>query len=205
MKLKTLILAACFAIMAVVTMTPTTAEAAVCPKGQYSATGQSPCQSCSKGTYADELGSTSCTLCPEGSYKMGRGTINACEPCGAGEYSVSNGKSCKQCPAGTYSAAGGACTSCPAGKYSAAGAASCTSCPAGRYSAAGAGSCTSCPSGQGSLPGSSSCVTCNDQEWTWQKCNNDQCPNAANKNSAGDCKCKKAHNWSRGKQKCVKK
>ena len=58
---------------------------------------------------------------------------------------------------------------------------------------------------QGSPPGSSSCVTCNDQEWTWQKCNNDQCPKAANKNAAGDCKCKKAHNWSRGKQKCVKK
>ena len=175
MKLKTLILAACFAIMAVVTMTPTTAEAAVCPKGQYSATGQSPCQSCPKGTYADELGSTSCTLCPEGHYsnETGRGTIDACEPCSAGEYSVSNRKSCAQCPAGTYSAAGGACTSCP--------------------------------SGRGSLPGSSSCVTCNDQPLTWQKCNNDQCPNAANKNAAGDCECKKAHNWDRRKQQCVKK
>ena len=214
MKLKTLILAACFAIMAVVTMTPTTAEAAVCPKGQYSATGESPCQSCPKGTYADELGSTSCTLCPEGHYttQTGRSAITACKPCSAGEYSVSNRKSCAQCPAGTYSAAGGACTSCPAGKYSAAGAASCTSCPAGKYSkgphqrdAAGAATCTSCPRGQGSLPGSSSCVTCNDQPWTWQKCNNDQCPKAANKNAAGDCKCKKAHNWSRRKQKCVKK
>ena len=40
--------------------------------------------------------------------------------------------------------------------------------------------CTSCPSGQGSLPGSSSCVTCNDQPWTWQKCNNNRCPKAAN-------------------------
>ena len=190
MKLKTLILAACFAIMAVVTMTPTTAEAAVCPKGQYSATGESPCQSCSKGTYANELRSTSCTLCPEGHYsnETGRSAITLCRPCSAGEYSVSNRKSCKQCPAGTYSAAGGACTSCPAGKSSAAGAASCQ-----------------CPSGQGSLPGSSSCVQCNDQPWTWQKCNNDQCPKAANKNAAGDCKCKKAHNWSRRKQKCVKK
>ena len=191
MKLKTLILAACFAIMAVVTMTPTTAEAAVCPKGQYSATGQSPCQSCPKGTYANELGSTSCTLCPEGHYstETGRSAITACKPCSAGEYSVSNRKSCAQCPAGTYSAAGGACTSCPAGKYSAAGAAT----------------CTSCPSGQGSLPGSSSCMTCNDQPWTWQKCNNNRCPKAADKNSAGDCNCKKAHNWSRGKEQCVKK
>ena len=95
--------------------------------------------------------------------------------------------------------------SCRAGTYSAAGAQICTSCPAGKYSAAGAATCTSCPSGQGSLPGSSSCVKCNDQPWTWQKCNKNRCPKAANADSAGDCKCKKAHNWSRRKQKCVKK
>ena len=93
----------------------------------------------------------------------------------------------------------------PAGRKYSANRESCQTCPAGKYSAAGAATCTSCPSGQGSLPGSSSCVTCNDQPWTWQKCNNNQCPKAANKNSAGDCKCKKAHNWSRRKQKCVKK
>ena len=87
MKLKTLILAACFAIMAVVTMTPTTAEAAVCPKGQYSATGQSPCQSCPKGTYAMNWDQR---VAPSALRVLMKGAL-AITPANlpAGEYSVS--------------------------------------------------------------------------------------------------------------------
>ena len=190
MKLKTLILAACFAIMGVVTMTPTESLAQVkCQPGTVNySTGREPCTPCMPGWYNPDVGGGVCSVCPQGTY------------CPLGSVMPT------QCLGGTFSEHNaGVCRSCRAGTYSAAGAEICTSCPAGKYSAAGAATCTSCPSGQGSLPGSSSCVTCNDQEWTWQKCNNDQCPNAANKNSAGDCKCKKAHNWSRGKQKCVKK
>ena len=83
MKLKTLILAACFAIMAVVTMTPTTAEAAVCGQGQYSATGESPCMRCPKGTSELWRGSKSCSPCPAGKYAAGTGSI-VCDRCSGG-------------------------------------------------------------------------------------------------------------------------
>jgi len=270
MKLKTLILAACFAIMAVFTMTPTTAEAAVCGQGQYSATGESPCMRCPKGTselwrgskscspcpagkyaagtgsivcdrcsggyYSAEEGSSSCTICPKGTFSLegmskcdkcqagfffpgeGGNSVYVCQPCRRGTYSPAGSAACSLCPAGTYGSTESetervslarACQACPAGTASSqAGKAnreSCQTCPAGTYAPAGAATCISCRSGQGSLPGSSSCVTCNDQPWTWQKCNKNQCPKAANKNSAGDCKCKKAHNWDRRQQKCVKK
>ena len=61
MKLKTLILAACFAIMAVVTMTPTTAEAAVCPRPVFG-NGGKPLHTLSQGNLRIHGGVKSVTL-----------------------------------------------------------------------------------------------------------------------------------------------
>ena len=57
MKLKTLILAACFAIMAVVTMTPTESLAqAVCQPGTVNySTGREPCTPCRAGSIIPRL------------------------------------------------------------------------------------------------------------------------------------------------------
>lgn len=97
---------------------------------------------------------------------------NVTSNCNAGQYL--NGTTCKDCPAGTYSAARAtSCTPCPSGTYSSAGASSCASCGAGKY--LNNGSCQSCPAGSScsstaitgtcpagtySLAGNSNCLPC---------------------------------------------
>ena len=73
--------------------------------------------------------------------------------CSAGAYgiTVTGGKICALCPAGSYSDAGTGCTSCPTGTAVAAAgtsdSATCAACPVGTYAADGSSDCIPCAAG----------------------------------------------------------
>ena len=73
--------------------------------------------------------------------------------CSAGAYgiTVTGGKICALCPAGSYSDAGTGCTSCPTGTAVAAvgtsASATCAACAAGTYAADGSSDCIPCAAG----------------------------------------------------------
>ncbi len=98
--------------------------------GEYAEEGER--KSCPAGTYANNVGNTSCKQCPAGRYSTGG--AKECALCGIGKYPSEDQSECLSCPAGTYA-------------YNA-GQASCRKCPAGRYSTGGAKECAQCPSGQ---------------------------------------------------------
>lgn len=84
----------------------------------------------------------------------------SCTACPAGKSTLSStGQTqCFDCPAGTFSTAGGPCQPCPAGTFSTAGSPSCTPCPAGSDSAEGSSACT-CKAGY-SRSGSGANLVC---------------------------------------------
>ena len=116
-------------------------------------------QECSKGTYQDEKGQTSCKPCPAGKYgkdntELYTSEANSCINCTEGKYSGANGISsesgCNACPAGRAGTTAGLdssakCTATVAGKYNNGeaclqgtyqdqeGQTSCKPCPAGKY------------------------------------------------------------------------
>ena len=116
-------------------------------------------QECSKGTYQDEKGQTSCKPCPAGKYgkdstELYTSEANSCINCTEGKYSSAKGISsdggCNACPAGRAGATAGLdssakCTPTAAGKYNngeaclqgtfqdQVGQTSCKPCPAGKY------------------------------------------------------------------------
>lgn len=92
-----------------------------CPAGTYSelagASDINSCTSCDTGSYNELPGSTSCTVCPAGSFSP---NTTACIPCPMGMYSeVAGSTSCDYCAAGSYSQSEGrtSCVACEAGSY----------------------------------------------------------------------------------------
>ena len=128
-----------------------------CAVNYYSpSVGISACSACAVGTATAHtttpLGNSVCTSCLLGYYKAisdGR-NCDACEP---GKYQTATGQTfCTICAAGLYSNVTGAttpltCKQCPAGKWSAAAAFVCTDCVPGKY---------------GPLSASTTCLSCND-------------------------------------------
>jgi hypothetical protein len=86
----------------------------ICKPGFYGPNG-GPCVPCATGTYADEMGQSTCKTCPADSISPSQSdAITDCQ-CVAG-YTGPNGGSCAQCALHTYKTAIGpqACTACVA-------------------------------------------------------------------------------------------
>ena len=112
---------------------PAATQCSACQTGQFqSATGQSRCEKCTKG-------SLSCTACEAGRVSEKQGASN-CTACSMGRsQSASGQRKCDECTAGTYMNEEGSinCKICEAGTVSALqGATACDSCVAGKYQAA---------------------------------------------------------------------
>ena len=96
-------------------MTGNPRACANCPSGKSSVYGQSVCQICVSGQYANaDIEATSCEFCPTGQHGIANITIDkrinvndACSNCGQGKYSLTTGV-----------ADSNGCTFCPPGKYS---------------------------------------------------------------------------------------
>lgn len=159
----------------------------LCPPGQFSETGSTPCSYCTVAGRFSYTGGRLCDLCPPGRFNSG--AVGICNGCPMGTYSAATGatssstcivcssspvqlvsvqgsSSCSLgCPAGYYKDASNTCISCSAGFYQPnSDQILCTPCHAGTYlSATGQVSqknCTSCPQGYYSVPGASSCTLC---------------------------------------------
>jgi hypothetical protein len=131
------------------------------------------CTNCPAGKFAEfaltnQLGESSCTLCPAGTYLNTIGAVGAtsCLSCGTGLYSpATQSTTCTVCSTGTFNPAVGqsVCVSCAPGTYSnVTGRSTCISCEKGSIAAqVGTSDCQSCSSGL-SAPsaGMSTCITC---------------------------------------------
>jgi len=95
-------------------------------EGYYAPAGASSQTICSKGYYAPNKATVSCTKCPAGYYCPSDGNTGSFTECEAGKY----------CPEGSYQG-----TPCPAGKYSTRtrlqSLSECIDCPAGKYCTGG--------------------------------------------------------------------
>ena len=119
----------------------------LCPPGMFHVTDHE-CQLCEAGEYSDEIGSKSCTKCPQGTYREQKGgnKVSDCLPCPRGTYNDERGLTsfgrCKKCPVGTYNdkekcPSLADCTRCPPGSFSGeegqTSRTSCIKCRAGSY------------------------------------------------------------------------
>jgi len=108
--------------------------------------GSTSCSICSEGTYSS-AGSAACYDCPVGHYASSPGS-SKCDQCSPGEFSKERATICQKCGQGTYNSdyASGICTSCGSGFYSPnfgqISKDSCVTCPAGNY----------CPDSQTAYP-----------------------------------------------------
>ena len=121
------------------------------------------CDSCGKGEYQPNEGSSDCRTCATGRVS-GEGATS-CTDCPAGQYQDEELKdSCKECPAGRAEGSTGStgCNSCPEGFYAPKGATSCVRCQRGRYGdEKGLESCKLCDVGRASRhTGQTHCHDC---------------------------------------------
>eukprot|EP01047_Picozoa_sp_COSAG01_P013211 COSAG01_NODE_614_length_14830_cov_87.820572_14_plen_1089_part_00 len=131
-----------------------------CSHGSYSAAGSSSCALCPPGTYASDT--SGCSKCAPGRFQD-RSGADDCTDCGARLASQAGASRCMPCAAG-YIAVNHICVSCSPGRFSggsAYGSATdntCEDCPAGQSSRLGAGSCEVCAAGL--FEKQHLCVTC---------------------------------------------
>ena len=97
-----------------------------CPPGYFSASGESACEPCRPGTFANESGLAVCSLCEPG-YHMPYSNATTCATCPLNSVAAADGSvSCSQCSLNTYivydteqdgsrTRARGNCTQCPDG------------------------------------------------------------------------------------------
>ncbi len=92
-------------------------QAARCKPGTYSATGEVPCDECTRGTFSEATGADVCQLASPGHYVSEPGQ-SAQKPCEAGTYTdVTQTIECPRAPVGHYAEGLGTVfpTACPAG------------------------------------------------------------------------------------------
>ena len=96
----------------------------VCPPGSHCPEGSGVPISCEAGTYAEQEGQASCTLCEAGYYCLSNSITYRHTPCLAGYYCPRTTKSALDfpCPPGSYNPENGsvsilACLSCRPGEY----------------------------------------------------------------------------------------
>jgi len=177
---------------------PTPAPTVACQPGQYIVTGLNLCASCGVGryanvskppwpsactlceggTYASQVASVFCNICPVG--KLSSNERTGCITCSAGQYTL-NKATCVDCESGSYAPqaltgsclpcgagshtskrnAATTCTPCDAGSYASAQSMNCSLCAAGFFSGSGMSACESCSAGKvAENPGASGCTTC---------------------------------------------
>ena len=159
------------------------------PPGTYS-NGQSDiCLPCKGGRKSEKEGSSSCEVCPKGT------------------FSHSGSSKCYDCPEGTYSEEGSSyCKTCPEGKIVNKDKSGCDNCPAGTYSSSSAKKCFECEPGTYSHEGWSSCSTCIDgKRSNDDKTNCEYCPPGTySPSKSGKCyKCPKGTFSNRGYSSCT--
>jgi len=167
------------------TVSDVTVSYAQCGTGTYAPSGETSCQQCDKGKYADVAGLTSCKVCSSGRYTDTLGK-SSCDVCGEGTYSlataIEGAQNCTKCGVGTYNDVPGSsecldcqpgrsgnetglseCRPCPAGFFAdQPGKTSCQQCGVGHYYAfEGSVQCTECPIGRATNQlGQTQCAEC---------------------------------------------
>jgi hypothetical protein len=130
----------------------------------FSLSDQSECTNCPAGASCMP-GQRKPSMCEIGFYCPQRTTRPDENPCPAGKYSdepeLTAISECSNCPAGSFCPSGSSAPrECPVGSYAAAGLGSCTSCPSGNYCPKGSSLQTVCPNGYISVAGSGECQEC---------------------------------------------
>ncbi|ETW03305.1 hypothetical protein, variant [Aphanomyces invadans] len=150
----------------------TAAQCTACPLGTASSRvmgSLADCVACAAGSYADSLGQSTCTLCPDGSASsvVGSSSRASCTLCPMGTFSKAIKSTCTPCPRSTYAHQTGlaACFACPANTFTngstlATSMAACIPCPVGTQLHAASGTCTNCPPGTRRNVNTSGCVLC---------------------------------------------
>lgn len=92
--------------------------ARLCPGGQWSSTGNTPCFSCNAGkTSYSTTGSTTCKPCPAGSITQSSGSV-VCQQCKDGQYAPAGSFECTECPLDEVpTKERDGCETCVEGKY----------------------------------------------------------------------------------------
>lgn len=151
--------------------TPGAHECTQCPRGTFilsmsDGLGESECDACDAGKYANAMGQVRCLSCPPGEANAKNGT-SRCQPCTRGKYAKNEtSTTCLPCPAGSFTKGARAtgCDLCPMGRFNndTSGAATCVECAAGKYQDQdGQRGCLDCPAGKvARFPGASLCETC---------------------------------------------
>ena len=103
-----------------------------CDSGQFSLYGTTNCLDCPKGHYCPDNNKMFMPkTCRPGTYASAK-KKTACDPCGAGKYSLFGATTCNECPAGyECPAANQVPKICKVGYYSAAGDTTCKECDEG--------------------------------------------------------------------------
>ncbi|MCQ2914799.1 MAG: hypothetical protein MJ247_06365 [Alphaproteobacteria bacterium] len=174
----------------------------ICPAGSYCPGSTTPAILCSKGTYSNGEGHTSCDMCPAGMYTDTEGSV-LCKSCPMGTYSSApRSIACTTCPAGSHTTGWDTstkdkatyCTKCDPGTYSTTSTYQCDQCGAGTYAADyGSTSCTECDYGMyQDLTGSISCKECQRGTYTDQKKSSKctKCQTGTYQDATGQSTCK---------------
>ena len=114
-----------------------------CSVGHYSGAGQELCDLCDPGSFADDTGMSSCTLCAAGK-QTNTPASHSCENCTTGRYSDEGATECDPCEAGSFAdtPGAGACKLCAAGTYAFhESMVACVDCARGRVSGEGQAEC----------------------------------------------------------------
>ena len=75
-----------------------TTVCSTCPVARYAPAGATACAACAQGTYLENAGDLTCTLCPTDTMMMGSGGGRAaCIPCPIGQRSTPNRTRCAPC------------------------------------------------------------------------------------------------------------
>jgi len=114
--------------------------------------GETVCEVCNAGHYAENGAATACDECEPGSAAAGTG-FTACVPCAPGRHiSIYSATRCEDCGMRTFSDSTGMseCLSCAQGRYAlVTGLTACFNCEPGRYAQSnGSSECTQCEYGQ---------------------------------------------------------
>jgi hypothetical protein len=139
-------------------------ECQLCPKGTYSAYGDTGCKVCPGGQYTKNH--ISCNDCPKGTYSDSR--ADECIPCAAGTVAMTTKSTkCIACKDGEFSTRKNTiCDLCAPGTYSNKPTNSCAKCPTSTYSGYGETKCTKCVPGQYYDPKYHRCINCRPGEYS---------------------------------------
>ena len=140
----------------------------MCSAGTACVAGSAVEVPCALGTHAPNNGSTSCDLCPAGSYQDETGQVD-CKICTAGHFCPEGSTQLQPCPSGKYADTVGLrnasqCSMCPLGSFCIEGSPSPTQCFKGTIGAfeglTGPFLCQACIAPATSEPGSTGCDRC---------------------------------------------